>query len=490
MRPPQPAGAQLLLALRRGARRPRRPTPSRSPRSIRCRRRAGPADDVVVPMGELPTAPACSWCAAGPQAGAALRARGATLTRLGRAPRQRDQPRRHHRVAPPRRDRARPTDGYEVARRRLAERHLRQPASGSRRAVLQHGDELQIGKFRLVFFERADGLRSRDTPYLSIGEVLGLLLDEFPDITISKIRFLESQGLIDAGAHPVGIPQVLRADVELLKVILREQRENYLPLRVIKDRIDSGAIDPSGEMTKPDGLPDVHVGHGPPNDTVRRRHRARRHRARRHRARDAARRRHRRGRRTRPITEPTSTRPSRRPTFRRRRSRPIRLRVGRSRRHRQPGAPMPSRRAPRTAVPTAAAVSPQLLPGVLLEGSELCAMTSITGAELNELRSYGIVTGRDSGGTMLYGDDAVEIAKVGRRVPPRSVSTPGTSGAGARQPNERRRCSSSSSRRVTSAQPRGANGSAQPAPPARCVGRQVAGGADAHSAPPPLRGLA
>ncbi len=39
-------------------------------------------------------------------------------------------------------------------------------------------------------------------------------------------------------------------------------------------------------------------------------------------------------------------------------------------------------------------------------------MTSITGAELNELRSYGIVTGRDSGGTMLYGDDAVEIAKV------------------------------------------------------------------------------
>jgi hypothetical protein len=63
------------------------------------------------------------------------------------------------------------------------------------------------------------------------------------------------------------------------------------------------------------------------------------------------------------------------------------------------------RRAPTT-------TSPQLLPGVLLEAAELCAMTSITAAELQELRSYGIVTGRESGGTMLYGDDAVEIAKV------------------------------------------------------------------------------
>ena len=47
-------------------------------------------------------------------------------------------------------------------------------------------------------------------PYLSIGEVLGLLLEEFPDVTISKIRFLESQGLISPGAHAVGLSQVLR----------------------------------------------------------------------------------------------------------------------------------------------------------------------------------------------------------------------------------------------------------------------------------------
>ena len=107
----------------------------------------------------------------------------------------------------------------------------------------------------------------QNTTYLSIGEVLGLLLAEFPDITISKIRFLESQGLIAPERTPSGYRKFYEPDVELLKVILREQRENYLPLRVIKDRIDSGAIDPSGEMTKPDGLPDIQVGHGT-NDTV------------------------------------------------------------------------------------------------------------------------------------------------------------------------------------------------------------------------------
>src|SRR5512134_1586480 len=99
------------------------------------------------------------------------------------------------------------------------------------------------------------------TGYLSIGEVLGLLLEEFPDITISKIRFLESQGLIAPERTPSGYRKFYEPDVELLKVILREQRENYLPLRVIKDRIDSGAIDPSGELGKP-----VHDDHSGPVD--------------------------------------------------------------------------------------------------------------------------------------------------------------------------------------------------------------------------------
>ena len=78
-----------------------------------------------------------------------------------------------------------------------------------------------------------------ERPYLSIGEVLGLLLEEFPDITISKIRFLESQGLIVPERTSSGYRKFYDDDVERLKFILREQRENFLPLRVIKDRLDT-----------------------------------------------------------------------------------------------------------------------------------------------------------------------------------------------------------------------------------------------------------
>jgi DNA-binding transcriptional MerR regulator len=85
-----------------------------------------------------------------------------------------------------------------------------------------------------------------DRPYLSIGEVLALLLEEFPDVTISKIRFLESQGLIDPERTPSGYRKFYDPDVERLRVILREQRQNFLPLRVIRDRLESGQIDDSG----------------------------------------------------------------------------------------------------------------------------------------------------------------------------------------------------------------------------------------------------
>ena len=88
----------------------------------------------------------------------------------------------------------------------------------------------------------ASGVRIDRLPHLSIGEVLGLLLEEFPDVTISKIRFLESQGLIEPERTPSGYRKFFDHDVELLRLILREQREKFLPLRVIKDRIDSGEI--------------------------------------------------------------------------------------------------------------------------------------------------------------------------------------------------------------------------------------------------------
>jgi DNA-binding transcriptional MerR regulator len=90
-----------------------------------------------------------------------------------------------------------------------------------------------------------------ERPYLSIGEVLGLLLEEFPDVTISKIRFLESQGLIEPERTSSGYRKFFDADIERLRVILREQRQNFLPLRVIRDRLDSGEIDDSGGIPMP-----------------------------------------------------------------------------------------------------------------------------------------------------------------------------------------------------------------------------------------------
>lgn len=78
----------------------------------------------------------------------------------------------------------------------------------------------------------------------SIGDVLNQLRDEFPDITISKIRFLESQGLVDPERTPSGYRKFYAADVERLRFILRQQREHFLPLKVIKERLDE--VDQSG----------------------------------------------------------------------------------------------------------------------------------------------------------------------------------------------------------------------------------------------------
>ena len=87
--------------------------------------------------------------------------------------------------------------------------------------------------------------------------MLGLLLEEFPDVTISKIRFLESQGLIEPERTPSGYRKFYEADVERLRLILREQREHFLPLRVIKDRLDSGEIEPT-DATPPRGTTTPH----------------------------------------------------------------------------------------------------------------------------------------------------------------------------------------------------------------------------------------
>ncbi|MCO5995204.1 transcriptional regulator FtsR [Actinoallomurus rhizosphaericola] len=74
---------------------------------------------------------------------------------------------------------------------------------------------------------------------MTIGEVLGLLSAEFPDITVSKIRFLEAEGLIEPERTPSGYRKFAPADAERLRFILAAQRDHYLPLRVIKEHLDA-----------------------------------------------------------------------------------------------------------------------------------------------------------------------------------------------------------------------------------------------------------
>ncbi len=74
---------------------------------------------------------------------------------------------------------------------------------------------------------------------LSIGQVLAELHVDFPDVTISKIRFLEAEGLIEPARTSSGYRKFSRADVARLAYVLKAQRDHYLPLRVIKERLDA-----------------------------------------------------------------------------------------------------------------------------------------------------------------------------------------------------------------------------------------------------------
>ena len=83
-----------------------------------------------------------------------------------------------------------------------------------------------------------------DGGHHSIGEVLSLLKDDYPDITISKIRFLESQGLIDPERTPSGYRKFYDVDIDRLRWILTQQRDHFLPLKVMKQRILEAGFDP------------------------------------------------------------------------------------------------------------------------------------------------------------------------------------------------------------------------------------------------------
>lgn len=104
---------------------------------------------------------------------------------------------------------------------------------------------------------------------ISIGGVLSQLQADFPDVTITKIRFLEEQGLVKPDRTPAGYRKYSSDDVARLRYILRQQRDHYLPLRVIREQLD--AIDRGVHPQPPGGVPrpaaPTIVDNAPTNET-------------------------------------------------------------------------------------------------------------------------------------------------------------------------------------------------------------------------------
>lgn len=98
-----------------------------------------------------------------------------------------------------------------------------------------------------------------------IGEVVDSLRGDFPDVSVSKLRFLESQGLIAPQRTAKGYRKYSRTDVAKLRWILTQQRENFLPLRIIRERMASVEWGAQADEDEESRLPDVDV-----SDQVRR----------------------------------------------------------------------------------------------------------------------------------------------------------------------------------------------------------------------------
>lgn len=96
---------------------------------------------------------------------------------------------------------------------------------------------------------------------MSIGTVLNQLREEFPEVTISKIRFLESEGLVEPRRTPSGYRKFSTEDIERLAYVLRMQRDHYLPLRVIREHLDALARGERVQLPAP-GLPAPDAGDG------------------------------------------------------------------------------------------------------------------------------------------------------------------------------------------------------------------------------------
>ena len=202
----------------------------------------------------------------------------------------------------------------------------------------------------------ADGERPR-----SIGEVLDLLKDEFPDITISKIRFLEGQGLLDIERTPSGYRKFHDDDVARLRWILSQQREHFLPLRVIRERLARSG----GEVPAP-AEPAPAVDLTDPADAPR------------------------------PVPEPAA--------------------VGARSEPAPAPPPAPARAAPPPTPAGPAAAPPTADRGngtaeVRRTAEELAAAAGIGMDLLAELERFGLVTGKRVAGAVEYDADALEVAR-------------------------------------------------------------------------------
>src|SRR3989442_9984075 len=80
---------------------------------------------------------------------------------------------------------------------------------------------------------------------MSIGDVLKSLREEFPEVTVSKIRFLEAEGLIEPERTPSGYRKFYQQDLARLRYILRLQRDNFMPLKIIRRKLEQFEADGS-----------------------------------------------------------------------------------------------------------------------------------------------------------------------------------------------------------------------------------------------------
>ncbi|WP_299541818.1 MerR family transcriptional regulator [uncultured Streptomyces sp.] len=105
-----------------------------------------------------------------------------------------------------------------------------------------------------------NGTAAADQRAMSIGAVLLQLRDEFPEVTISKIRFLEAEGLVEPRRTPAGYRKFSAEDVEKLAQVLRMQRDHYLPLKVIREYLDALGRGEQAVLPSPGGRRELAEG--------------------------------------------------------------------------------------------------------------------------------------------------------------------------------------------------------------------------------------